>query len=139
MIKRSIIRLWYRRMLRSQKHRPLSFYEPLWCSSQLIYVGPVGPGAVLHPEARAFNYVAADLAITDLDLVKGLAHPNATFAGYCFEVLLDRRSPLVSDLPAALYQRHEPVSMGLGCISFFQPLGEYVRRRLTAEMNPPAK
>jgi hypothetical protein len=111
----------------------LGFYETLWCGSPRIYIGPVGAAAVRYPEACAFDVVVTDYAITDSELVKGLSHPDGTFAGYCFEVLLARDSPLLADLPAALYERDEPVSMGLGCIGVFTRLGDYVRNRLSAE------
>lgn len=132
MIRRFVIRLWYSWRLRSPEHRELSFYEGLWCGSPLIYLGPVGAGAILHPEARAFERVVDAPAIADSELVNGLAHPDGTFAAYCFEILVYRNSPVLANLPPALYERCEPVSMGVGCIHRYLPLGEYVRRRLTA-------
>jgi hypothetical protein len=110
--------------------KSLTGFFPLWAASEAVYIGPAGPGASIRPELIALRKVVANASISDAEIHRHLSHPNPWVVGYCFEVLVERRSSLLKNLPASLLSRTEPVCEGFACFRIYQPLSEYVRDRL---------
>ncbi|EDY17202.1 hypothetical protein CfE428DRAFT_5220 [Chthoniobacter flavus Ellin428] len=133
MILRLFLRLVYSLALRAGMIRSLKAFFPLWAASDAIYIGPAGPSATTYPELIALRKIVASTSISDAEILRHFSHPSPWVVGYCFEVLVERRSALLKNLPASLFSRAEPVCEGFACFRFHQPLSEYIRDRLQAK------
>ncbi len=113
---------------------PLESAARLWALSPLIYIGPIGFGARQLPEFHLYQMIVESKDIGDHQVEELLSHRSAVVAGYGFEILLARRSSTTPAAVEKLRGRQEQVAMGLGCVVFYQPLGQYAEARFKAEL-----
>jgi len=102
----------------------------LWSLSDVIYIGPTGPAARSLPEFKSFRQIADNTDITEEPIFGLLHHESPTVAGYALELLIRRGSLRLDEAATLLSDRLGEVSMGLGCLVCFQPLGAYARNRI---------
>ena len=105
----------------------------LWSLSNVIYIGPTGPRARRFPEFEIFRRIADDPRINEQQIFGLLQHDCPAVVGYAFELLISRGSKRLNEAAIAIGDPPGEVSMGLGCLVSFQPLGTYVRNRIHAE------
>ena len=105
----------------------------LWSLSNMIYIGPTGPSARRLPEFKTFRQIADNTDIAEEHIFGLLQHDSPTVAGYAIELLIRRGSLRLDEAATVIGDRRGEVSMGLGCLVCFQPLGAYARNRIRAE------
>lgn len=125
-------RLCIRRRMRRGKRVSLESAAKLWALSDIIFIGPTGPSAVVTPECELYRFYRIDPLTEDAQLQALLSHRSGTVAGYAFEILLYRGSPLADEAVRFLQDRKEEVTMGFTSFVVYSPICKYVSNRMKA-------
>lgn len=136
MIRHAIRRIRFSRLLAKSDSIPLRRLFDLWSSSDAIYLGPVGFGATLRPEASAIDRAAGDSGISTEELVEGTRHRDPKIAAACIEVLFRRGGRERVDSLVRI--RSEKIMTRLGCHSIEMTIAEFVRSKEEQKAAQPA-
>ena len=132
-LRRMLLRMRFRRALLKGDRISIKDAARLWRLSDMVFIGPVGASATVHPECELYRHLAEDNEISDDEISQYLRDSSGTVAAYALELLIRRRSGQAKDARDALSERTESVSLGLGCMFSYQPLCEFAVNRLNAE------
>jgi hypothetical protein len=137
-LKRWLVRKRVQHALRSDNYISLETATHLWALSNVIYIGPTGPSARILPEFEAFRRIADNPEIQEEQIFGLLLHVSPSVAGYALELLISRGSQRVNEAATVIGNRIGEVSMGIGCLICFSPLGAYAQSRIPAEQAAPS-
>jgi hypothetical protein len=130
MLRRLLWRSWMLTRVRRGWVPSLNSAANLWALTNRIYLGPVGPRARILPEFLIYEFFCSDTQTSDNEVFRYLLD---SVAGYAFEILLKRQSPLLVQALQCLKSRSEIVSLAFGCSVCEHSLAQYVANRAANE------